>query len=167
MNLFDVVSQYFWLICIMLTVINWMSFRKRAQKYIEENPELKEGYEELFRGYLRWVSMPWLVMGFGCTVGGVPSVWHYFRPRDENPFVLAWFACIFVLWLYGTYWLFLRNGAEKLATHPGAIKFSYGLECKDITNPNLIKLLWLLALAGGVVGVALMWTSDIPVPNIR
>jgi hypothetical protein len=57
------VSKYFWLIAIIVTGINWVMFRKRAQKHIDENPELKEGYEALFRGYTIWMHSPWVVMG--------------------------------------------------------------------------------------------------------
>jgi len=167
MEPFDLISKYFWLLAIIVTVINWLIFRKRAQKYIEENPQLAEGYAVLFRGYLFWMNIPWVVMGIGCTAGGVPSVWYYFRPRDGNPYVIAWFVSVFLLWLFGTFWLFFRDGAEMLTRHPGAMEFRYGLKKKDITNPVLIKLFWLLALAGGVIAVVIMWTSNIPIPNFR
>jgi hypothetical protein len=167
MNPFILISKYFWLIAIMVTGINWVMFRKRAQKYIKEKPELKEGYEALFRGYLLWMNIPWMVMGLGCTVGEVPSAWHYFRPRDGNLYVLAWFASVFFLWVFGTFWLFFRGGAETLARHPGAIEFRYGFKIKGITRPVVIKAFWLLALTGGIVGVVLMWYMDIPTPNFR
>ena len=54
-----------------------------------------------------------------------------------------------------------------MARHPGAIEFRYGLKSKDMTNPALIKAFWLLALTGGVIGVVLMWTMDIPTPKFR
>ena len=167
MELFDFVSHYFWLIAIITTGINWLIFRKRAQKYIKENPQLEEGYAALFRGYIVWMNIPWVVMGLGCTVGGVPTVWHYFRPRDGNPLVLAWFGSVFFLWVLGTFWLFFRDGAEKLAQHPGALVFRFGLKSKDITNPVMIKSFWLLTLAGGIVGVVVMWIVDIPIQIFR
>jgi len=167
MNPFVLISEYFWMIAIIVTFINWTMFRKRAKKHIDENPELKEGYEALFRGYIVWMNIPWVVMGIGCTVGGVSSVWHYFRPRDGNPYVLAWFASVFLLWVSSTFWLLFRGGAEKLVRHPGAMEFRYGFKSKDITNPTLIKSLWLLALIGGVIAAVAMWSMDIPIPNFR
>jgi len=106
-------------------------------------------------------------MGFGCTIGGIPSVWHHFRPRDGNPFVLAWFGSVFFLWIAGTFWLFIKDGAKTLAKHPGAIEFRIGFKRKDISNPIMIKALWLLCLAGGIIVVVMMWAMDIPVPNFR
>jgi hypothetical protein len=167
MNPFVLISEYFWVIAIIVTFINWAMFRKRAKKHIDENPELKEGYEALFWGYIVWMNIPWVVMGIGCTVGGVSSVWHYFRPRDGNPYVLAWFASVFLLWVSSTFWLLFRGGAEKLIRHPGAMEFRYGFKSKDITNPTLIKSLWLLALIGGVIAAVAMWSMDIPIPNFR
>jgi hypothetical protein len=167
MELFGLISKYFWVIAIIVTGINWVMFRKRARKRIHENPSLKEGYEALFRGYLIWLNLPWVVMGIGCTVGGVPSVLHYFRPRDGDPYVLAWFASVLFLWVFGTFWLLFRGGAESLARHPGAVEFRYGLKSKDITSPAWIKAFWLLALTGGVVGFVVMWSMDIPIPNFR
>jgi hypothetical protein len=163
----DFISRYFWLMAIGATAANWVIFRKSAQKHIAENPQLQEGYAALLRGYLVWMNIPWLVMGVGCTVGGVPSVWHYFRPSDGNPYVLAWFGSVFLLWLLGTFWLFFREGAEKLARHPGAVKFASGLRSMDVTNPALIKAFWLMTLAGGVTGVAIMWLVDIPLPALH
>ena len=56
-------------------------------------------------------------MGIGCTVGGVPTVFHYFQPRDGNPFVLAWWAVFFALYIIGAYWIFFSNGAHILTKY--------------------------------------------------
>lgn len=156
MNPLDLILRYFWLVAIAFTVVNFFTFKKTAKKHIEENHELEKGYSTLFRGYLFWMNIPWVIMGVGCTIGGIPSVWYYFRPRDGNPYVLAWFGCVFALWILGTFWLFFRGGAEILSRHPGAIEFSYGWKTKELTNPAAIKVVWLLALAGGVFGAAMM-----------
>ncbi len=167
MEPFALVSRYFWLIAIMVTGINGLIFRIKTRKYIEEDPRLEEGYAALFRGYIVWMNIPWVVMGVGCTVGGVPSFWHYFRPRDANPYVLAWFGSVLLLWVLGTFWLFVNNGAETLASHPGAMVFRCASKSKDITNPMLIKAVWLLTLACGIVAAAIMWFVDIPIPAFR
>lgn len=167
MNIFDLMSKHFWLIALIATLVNWLSFRRDAQKQIEKQPRLRKGFESLILGYLSLMSLPWLVMGIGCTIGGVPTVWHYFRPRDGNPYVLTWFGCIFFLWVCGTFWLFFKNGAEKLAQIPGAVQFNSFGTIKDITDPKLIKLIWVLTLIGGSIAVAIMWNSNIRIPNIR
>jgi hypothetical protein len=167
MNIFILIFKYFWLIALIATVINWLSFRKNIQKQIKKQPRLSKEYESLILGYLSFMSLPWLVMGVGCTIGGVTSVWHFFRPRDGNPYVLAWFGCIFFLWVSGTFWLFFKNGAETLAQIPGAVQFSNFGTIKDITDPKLIKLIWVLMLICGSIALAIMWNSNMQIPNIR
>lgn len=49
-----------------------------------------------------------------------------------------------------------------LAEHPGSIIMRGG---ESITNPMVIKLLWLLCLCGGIFGCYMMWTMNIPVPE--
>lgn len=167
MEIFDFMSKYFWFFAIVVTVINALIFKNKSKHYLQEDPKLKEGYSILFRGYLFWLNIPWIIMGIGCTIGGVPSVWHYFRPKDGNPYVLAWFGSVFVLWILGTIWLFYRSGAEMLSTHPGAIIMHYGFKSKVVINPIAIKIFWMLALAGGIFGVAFMCLMDIPIPKSR
>ena len=97
-------------------------------------------------------------MGFGIVIGKVPSMFHFFRPRDGNPYVIAFFVTVIVLWILGTYWLIFRGGAKMIATHPGFLNV-------DIKNPALIILIWFACLAGGTIAVITMFTVDIPVPN--
>ena len=157
--LFTLFTTYFWLICVIITIVNGAVFKHKSKKYIEEKPELSEGYATLIRGFVFWGNVPWVVMGIGFTIGGVPSVWHYFRPQDGNPYVLAWFVSVFVVWILGTYWLFFRDGAELLVSHPGLLNV-------HSSNPLVIKLLWVLCLGSGVVGIVLMYTLNIPTPGM-
>ena len=157
--MFEIISQYFWAVAIVVTCINVAIFKVRSTRHIQANPKLAKGYSKLLRGYIIWMNIPWVVMGIGCTVGEIPTFWHYFRPKDGNPYVLAWFASVFLLWIVGTYWLLFRDGADMLAKHPGAFNMK-------TSNPTMIKLFWFLSLAGGVFGMIMMWTLDIPVPPI-
>lgn len=151
------VSKWFWALCIAGTFVNAGIFRFRAQRHIRENPDLADGYTTLIRGLVIWGNIPWIVMGIGCLFGGVPSALHFFRPRDGDPFVLAFFASAFLIWIMGTYWMLFRGGAEMLVKHPGLLN-------ADFKNPLMLKLLWLLCLAGGVLGVTMMFITDIPLP---
>ena len=160
-----ILLKHFWLIAIIVTFANILFFRQNANKHIAENPQLKEGYDALIKGMLFWLSLPWVVMGIGCTVGGVPSVFYYFRPKDGNLFVLAWFATIFAIWAIGFVWIFFKGGADALAKYSGMIVMRTGFQKKEIKNPAMIKLLWILMLAGGIAGVSMMWFADIPIPQ--
>jgi hypothetical protein len=157
MGLFTFVTKWFWAVFIVVTLANAGFFRLRARRHIQENPDLADGYAKIFRGFVIWGNIPWIVMGVGCLFGGVQSVFELFRPRDGNPFVLAFFASVFLLWALGTFWLFFRGGAEMLVKHPGLLNV-------DFKSPLRLKLFWLLCLAGQILGVIMMFTWDIPVP---
>ena len=86
--------RHAWLMFVAVTVANALILKFRSRGYIRERPELAAGYTRLFRGVLFWGNLPWLVMGIGIELGGVPGIFSYFRPRDGNPYVLAWFAAV-------------------------------------------------------------------------
>ena len=150
---------------IVVTCLNARIYKTQSKKYIAQNPDLAEGYAKLIKGYVIWLNLPWVIMGIGSTVGGVPSTFHYLNPQSGNPYVLAWFGSVFLLWILGSIWIFFMGGAEALAKHPGAIQthslFSKG---KNISSPTAIKLFWCLCLLGGIFGVVMMWTQQLPVP---
>jgi len=52
-----------------------------------------------------------------------------------------------------------------VAKHPGLITFNLGTTTHNITNPAIIKLFWLLCLAGGIFAVVMMFSVDIPLPG--
>jgi hypothetical protein len=142
--------KHFWVAFILMTFVNGAIWWRRSSEYRERDPSLTESYRSLIRGFVTWTNIPWVVMGAGILSGGVPSIFHYFNPSYPSPFVAAFFGSIFLLWVAGTYWLFALGGAEQLVRHPGLVQPS-------ISSPVLIKVLWLVCLAGGVAGVTAMF----------
>ena len=111
--MFEFIGRYFWVICIAFTVFNF----KRAQPDQHSSssafdPRVNE-LVILKRRALVVNLIPWVVMGAGILIGGVPSVWQYFRPQDLNPYVWAWYASIFALACTFAFWVIFRGGAEK------------------------------------------------------
>jgi hypothetical protein len=157
MRLFIFLAKWFWIICIAVTFLNAGIFWLRARQHIQTRPELEDGYRTLIIGFVTWGNFPWIVMGIGCVLGGVPSVFHFFRPRDGNSFVLAFFGSVFLIWILGTYWILFRGGAQMLVTHKGLFNV-------DFKTPRAVVLYWFLSLAGGIVAVFMMLSRDIPLP---
>jgi hypothetical protein len=155
MNPFVILARWFWVVFILLTIVHAVLLRFRAQRHIRENPDLADGYTTLIRGFVFWCNIPWVVMGIGTLFGGVPTMFDFMRPRDGNPFVLAFFGSIFLLYIMGTFWLLFRGGAEMLIKHPGFIG-------GDFKNPLMLKLVWLLCLTGGIIGIITFFTMDVP-----
>ena len=148
-------ARHAWLLFIATMVANALVLKFRSRAYIQQQPELAAGYRSLFYGILLWGNLPWVVMGIGIVFGGVHSVFSYFRPRDGNPFVLAWFGVVVALWLLGFYWIFARRGAEFLIEHPGLLR-------GNPKSPATIRLFYCLMVAGGVAGLCFMLLADFP-----
>lgn len=147
--------RYFWAIALAVNAVNLVAMS--LQPGLSSNdPEEREWYADFKRRLVLVGSIPWLVMGAGSTLGGVPNMLYYFRPQDRNPWVLAWFGSMFAIWVAVSYWIFLRGGAESLAAHPQAFQ-------PPISDPRKVKGFWLLCSAGGVLGVVLMLTMNVPV----
>ncbi len=144
------IFDYFWGLAIGVTIFNAFYLKLRSQKIIAAQPELREGYDNLFKGYLTFMNVPWVVMGIGVLFGGVPGT-SYFRPRDGIIFVLAFHTSIVILWMLAIWWLYFNGGAESLVKYPGVFN-------QDIKSPVLVKIYSGIALAGGILGMILMWS---------
>jgi hypothetical protein len=110
----DLISRYFWVICLVVTGFNYFIGRRRiisSDLVSIDNASIAQSY--LVRFSIA-SSLPWLIMGWGQIFGNVPTVWYYFRPQDRNLFVIAWFGLIFFIAVACAYWVFLANGAKKL-----------------------------------------------------
>jgi len=148
-----------WLMFVAVTVANAVILKFRSMAYIRQRPELADGYRRLFWGILLLGNLPWLVMGFGLEVGGVPGMFSYIRPRDGNPFVLTFIASVGMLWILGFYWIFARRGAEFLIDHPGLFR-------GNPQSPAMIRVFYCLAIAGGMIALIFMAAPDF-VPMAR
>lgn len=112
MNLFGFVGQYFWLICIAMSVIIFFLLSRDQEGDSTATRELR-------RKHLVWLwavsILPWLVLGYGQVVGGIRNVWAVFRPHDLNPYVTAFYAAVLVVYLSFIFWVFFRDGARVAA----------------------------------------------------
>ena len=156
---FVLIARYFWVLFIAVTCINGAIFHLRARRESREHPELAAGYATLVRGWFFWGNLPWMVMGLGVVIGGVPTVFHFFVPRQGDPWVLVWFASSIVVYVLGTFWIFLRGGAEMLARH-------YGLFSGSVrsTSPTVVKTYYLSMLVPGIVAMVVMFSWNPPLP---
>ena len=140
---------------IAVTCINGAVWWWQGQVHIRANPALRSGYERLIRGWLIFGNLPWVVMGAGIVFGGVPTVFHYFNPRN-GPVVVTWYVTVVALWVVSVYWLFFQQGAEALVAHPGLLNL-------PSNRPAMVKAFFLLCLAGGIAGLLAMIVLDLPV----
>ena len=154
----ELIFKHFWIPSVAVTLATAIIWRIRGQKYISENPGLKEGYQSLTRGLIIWGNIPWLVMGAGVVFGGVPTFFQYLRPQDLDPFVLAFWGSVTLIQILALQWIFFRDGAEMLTQHPGLLDFGE-------STPSSVKTYCALAIAGGVLALVMLIAMDIPLPK--
>lgn len=153
------IFRHAWLLFVLVQSANGAIWWHRAQPRIAADPSLEPGYRRLVRSWIIYGNLPWLVMGAGILSGQVPSVFHYFNPRN-GPFVIAFYASVVALWIATSYWLFFRGGAEELIKYPGLLNL-------PVQRPWAVKVLYLLCLAGGILGLSMMVLGNIQVPLFR
>lgn len=107
-----IIFEYFWLVALAYAVVNSYKASRHARRTWA--PE-KAAQGNVYLRVLGAASViPWLIMGVGHISGATPTVLHYFRPQDLNPFVLGWLAYGLVATLCFAGWVFLANGAQKV-----------------------------------------------------
>ena len=146
------IFDYAWVLLILITVLNAFILKTRSKKFMKDNPELEEGYDRLFKGYLIYMNIPWVIMGVGMLLGGVPSTFSYLTPaRISNPFIIVFHATIVILWILSIWWLYFKDGAEFLVKYKGVFN-------RDFQSPMVIKVFFGIALIFGVAGMIFMWS---------
>jgi hypothetical protein len=104
--------EYFWVLALGTTIHNYYH-GKRSRKHPTSEIEAQETERYLLRGFVL-LALPWVFMGIGQLTGSTPTVLHYFRPQDGNPFVIAWVALVFAVAYLFAGWVLLAGGAEKV-----------------------------------------------------
>lgn len=154
-DIFDFLTRYFWVIGLVLGVVNtaikWVQLRPRMQA----SPELAPGYITLLRGFWLISTVPWLSMGIGILWGNVPTMWHFFYPSSGDPFVIAWWVIYWGWVSILAYWVLFNGGAQMLVSHPGFLR-------GNPKNPKWLKLGLLVALMGSVIATVLVFNHPLP-----
>ena len=57
--------RYMWLFMLLSVGLSTAYLWFRARNRIAKNPDLQEGYNQLFKGFFISMSLPWLVVGLG------------------------------------------------------------------------------------------------------
>jgi hypothetical protein len=160
MNAFQVISKYFWLICIVITGVNYL-----FSAYVGVPRDSKVD-ERARRNYLAWLwglsAIPWLVAGIGQVSGGLPDVWHLFRPQDGNPHAWAFYLSILAVYAVIVYWVLFRDGA-RIAEELQLLRY------QTPGGGGAIKAAWIKALVVGLLPFFAFWlwmvsAMDVPLP---
>lgn len=97
-------------------------------------------------------NLPWLVEGLAIALDPRITTHNIFRSSFGWPGP-AMVASIVIVWIGMFYWLFTREGAERLAANPIAL-------LRLPRSAAGIKLLFVIALCGGIFGIAAAVITD-------
>lgn len=158
-------TQYIWILFILVNFFNAYLLRKKAAVFIEESPEKENGYKIIFKNFLIYGSIPWIIIGIGNTFGLTESVFDYFQPYKMNPIVLLFHFSILVIWILLIRFIFFKNGAKFLENHPGIIRVNSFGNINDNPSENTIKLITIVGIIGGIIAISIMWFVTIPFPK--
>lgn len=158
-------TQYIWILFILVNFLNVYLLRKKTEKFIEESTEKENGYKIIFKNFLIYGSIPWIIIGIGNTFGFTESVFDYFQPSKMNPMVLLFHFSIIVIWILLIRFIFLKDGAKFLENHPGIIRVNSFGNVNDHPSENTIKLITIVGIIGGIIAISMMWFVAIPFPK--
>jgi hypothetical protein len=122
-NLFNILGRYFWLVCLSISAYQYVVGIRALASRNPTDPRASAEAIALRRWFLVVSDLPWIVMGWAILIGGVPNIWYFFRPQDQNPYVLTWFATLFLISFAFAFWVFFRGGARNSGTDvkPGEV----------------------------------------------
>ena len=153
----ELIFKHFWLVFIIGTLINVTIVSMAARKNRKSRPELAESHRKYIRVFAIYYNIPWIVMGIGVMIGGAPTSFHFFRPRDGNPYVLAFHGAFITVWLLSAIWIYLMNGAKVIAERSELLQ-------KPLT-PLQVKLRLTPFKVAAVVAMIMSWILEVPVPE--
>ena len=154
----ELIFKHLWLFLIIVTLMNTAIVSILARKSLKSRPELAESHRKCIRFFAIYHNIPWIVMGIGVMSGGAPTSFHFFRPRDGNPYVLAFHGAFITVWLLSVIWIYSMNGAEVIAKHSELLQ-------KPLT-PLQVKLRLAPFKVAGVWAMIMSWTLEVPVPEV-
>jgi hypothetical protein len=162
--MFPVFARYFWVLALAVSVYNFVAASRSEAAYAGLDTAQVARARRLRRRFAVMSIVPWLIMGYGQLIGGVPTVFHYFRPQDRNPYVLAFVASIFVASVVVAIWAVFFGGARtavtlRLAVFPGA-SATNGL------GEGRIRLIAAAAPLFVIVWVLMATLMDVRVPEL-
>lgn len=145
--------DYAWVFFALASLANTFWLKARIARTVRSRPELEPGCSRLFKGMLVVFHLPWLLMGAGMLIAGVPSTYSYLFPRHGGPYVWFYHAFMVILSLLGDYWIYFRDGAEFLFAHQDA--FSQ----RPVGSALQVRLYAGLTSLAGVLGLIFMWSQ--------
>jgi len=107
-------DRLFWLLALLLVVVNAIIMKARAVADVRIHPERKVGYNRLIAGFVVLLGSFLAYPVFAIQSGRVRSVFELIAAPRSLAFWVAWIASgALLLW-----WVWFGGGLRTLASHP-------------------------------------------------
>jgi cbb3-type cytochrome oxidase subunit 3 len=148
MDQVDPLREYDWLLMLALVVVATavLWFRDRTRAKGDRNRQRVLTRRALT--FLFWASLPWTVMAVGILSGAMRTSEEFFNP-GSGPFSYFWIASMIAVWIACLYWVFAKGGAEEIIASEYLTLAGW-----PVRRPAHVKLFFIVAVAGGIVGLA-------------
>lgn len=160
-DLFRIISKYFWVIALAFAAINYWKADRDASRTL--GPAKASEARTYLRTFAIVGALPWVIMGVGQLSGETPTVWHYFRPQDRSPFVLAWLAAVFVISCLFAWWVFVKGGVKKVVEFN--LMAALGQHGAKSPSENMVKLFAALGVLVFPIWVFVAVSMNTPLPR--
>jgi hypothetical protein len=99
-QLFALIDRYFWLICIAIAGLNYVSAVRTAADLTELTDAQRARRKNLIQRGFALSTLPWLVMGFGIVTRRVDGVFSYFDPSaGTSAFGPGTWCWVWMVWM--------------------------------------------------------------------
>jgi hypothetical protein len=106
--------RYGWLLYISLTCAVGVRWWRRGTKCGEGNTWDACAWRSPVLGLLVFGNLPWVVMGWGISVGGQRSILEFLNPANGSA-AAAFHLTVIVFWLVALWWVRVRKGDAVLS----------------------------------------------------
>lgn len=151
--------KYKWLFFISMAIINGLILKFRSRKHIQNNPDLAPGYDQLFKGWLFFGSLPWIILFIAEQTGNFNENSHLLNLRSMDPVVWIFNASVLIPYAFLVRWVWFKSGAEFLVKHPGLLS-KRNLSLGTYPSGKEIKIITPIVLVLYLVFLVLIWFNQ-------
>jgi hypothetical protein len=158
--MFEMLLRHFWVVFLAVTFAKYLAARQRIRAAADLSAEEKQSGETCAKWFAMFSAIPWVIMGWGMVVGGLPSMFSYMRPQDGNPYVVIWVCTVLALTMIFAGWVLFAGGARKVRIYQLSNVNVFG---RSVPMPEtFIKIMAALGPFFILIWIWLMMKLDIP-----
>jgi len=132
-----------WLVFLTVVAVNLAIMWRRIPARCGD-PGQATVARQLALGFAVWSALPFVVIGFGTELGGVPM--DQFLSASSSPYVLAFKGLVVIEIAVASWWIWRGGGAESIARHAWMFR-------GNVTSATGVRIVWVMMVFGVVAAL--------------